>query len=113
MGANSSAAKKNAQVAAATALQPYSALYSTVPTTSAGTELSGGSPAYARKANAWTGTNPQTSVTVHDVPAGGTVAGAGHHSASTGGSYIDGGAVTSQAFASQGTYTLTATEAAA
>jgi hypothetical protein len=43
------------------------------------------------------------------VPTGTTVAGAGVHTAITAGTYLDGGAVTSQAFASQGTYTLTLT----
>lgn len=105
-------ATKNTLADAYTALCAYAALYSTAGTSTAGTELSGGSPAYARKALSWGaasgGVASATAVTF-DVPSGATVAGAGFHSAVTAGSYRDGGALTSQAFASQGTYTLTCT----
>lgn len=91
---------------------PWAALYSTAGGSSAGTELSGGSPAYARKATSWAGagaTNTNTAtIPAFDVPSGATVAGAGFHSASSGGTYMDGGSLTSQGFASQGTYTLAA-----
>lgn len=103
----------------ATALSGYAAkathaaLFTTVPTgTTAGTEVAGGTPAYARKALAWTGGTVDGTVTAtvtFDVPTGVTVAGAGLYDALTGGNYLDGGAVTSQAFAAQGTYTLTLT----
>lgn len=89
----------------------HAALYTTVPGGSAGTEVTGGSPAYARKPITW-GTAASGAVTAtvtFDVPAGVTVAGAGVHSAITAGNYLDGGAVTSQAFATQGTYALTLT----
>lgn len=89
----------------------HGALYTTAPTaTTPGTEVTGGS--YARKPATWTAGASDGSVTVtlvFDVPAGQTVVGAGFHSALTGGNYLDGGAVTSQAFATAGTYTLTAT----
>lgn len=86
----------------------YGALYSTVPGASAGTELSGGAPAYARKPLTWTGSNGTiTATATFDVPTGATVAGAGVHTAVTAGTYLDGGAVTTQAFSSQGTYVLT------
>lgn len=100
----------------------YAALYSTVPSgSSPGTELAGGSPAYARKAITWgaagavgplgSGSQPATpgvcyAQVTFDVEAGDTVAGAGVHTAVTAGTYLDGGAVTSQAFATQGTYVL-------
>jgi hypothetical protein len=101
----------------------HAAAYSTVPSgSSPGTELAGGSPAYARKAITWgtagavgpagSGTQPATPGVVYaqvtfDIEAGDTVAGCGVHSASSGaGNYLDGGAVTSQAFATQGTYLL-------
>lgn len=89
----------------------HAALYSTVPSTTAGTELSGGSPAYARKPISWGAASNGviTGTVTFDVPSGVTVAGAGVHTALTAGTYLDGGAVTSQAFASQGTYTLTLT----
>jgi len=89
----------------------YAALYTTVPGASAGTEVTGGSPAYARKALTWgAASGGVVTVTVtFDVPAGTTVVGAGVHTAITAGTYLDGAAVTSQAFASQGTYALTLT----
>lgn len=93
----------------------HSALFTSAgPYTSAGTEPSGGSPAYARKANgggAWTtGSASQVTTTVtFDVPSGVTIQGAGVFSAITAGTYYDGGSVTSQAYASQGTYALTIT----
>lgn len=89
----------------------YAALYTTVPGGSAGTEVTGGSPAYARKAISWgaPANGVITGTVTFDVPSGTTVAGAGVHTALTAGTYLDGGAVTSQAFASQGTYTLTLT----
>jgi hypothetical protein len=43
------------------------------------------------------------------VPSGTTIVGAQFFTLVTAGVYLDGGAVPSQAFASQGTYTLTAT----
>ena len=90
----------------------YAALYTTAPGASQGTEPSGGSPAYARKALSWTagGSDGIVSASVtFDVPAGATIVGAGVHTAITAGTYLDGSAVTSQAFATQGTYVLTLT----
>lgn len=93
---------------------PWAALSSTAPTNTAfGTELTGGSPAYARKAATWGGagagnTNTAT-IPAFDVASGASVQGAGFFTASTAGTYNDGGTVTTQAFASQGTYTLSAT----
>lgn len=91
---------------------PFAALYTTAPGASAGTEVTGGSPAYARKAASWGAPSASVvtaTIPTFDVPSGATVVGAGFHSAVTAGNYMDGGTVTSQAFASQGTYTLTAT----
>lgn len=89
----------------------HAALYTTAPGASAGTEVTGGSPAYARKALTWGApSNGVVTVTVtFDVPAGTTVVGAGVHNALTAGTYLDGASVTSQAFATQGTYALTLT----
>lgn len=99
----------------------HAALYTTVPGASAGTEVTGGSPAYARKAITWgtagavgplgAGSQPATAGVVYaqvlfDVPASTTLLGAGVHTAITAGTYLDGAAVTSQNFATQGTYTL-------
>jgi hypothetical protein len=90
----------------------HGAIYTTAPGASQGTEPTGGSPAYARKALTWVpggsdGVN--TATATFDVPAGTTVVGAGLHTALTAGTYLDGNSVTSQAFATQGTYTLTFT----
>jgi hypothetical protein len=103
--------QRNSLATAYGAAAPYAALYTTVPGATAGTEVAGGSPAYARKQCVWgTAVNSAVTVTVtFDVPTGTTVMGAGLHSAVTGGNYLDGGAVTSQAFNSQGTYSLTIT----
>jgi len=90
----------------------YGAVYTTSPGTSAGTEPSGGSPAYARKALSWTAGATDgvvTATATFDIPAGTTIVGAGVHTAVTAGTYLDGASVTSQAFASQGTYAVTFT----
>lgn len=89
----------------------FAALYTTAPGASAGTEPTGGSPAYARKAITWGAASGGviTATVTFDVPSGTTVVGAGVHTAATAGTYLDGGTVTSQAFASQGTYALTLT----
>lgn len=75
------------------------------------TEPSGGSPAYARKAITWSaassGSKAVSGTLVFDVPAGFTVKSVGLWSALTAGTlygYFD---VTDEAFAGQGTYTLT------
>ncbi len=90
----------------------HSALYTTAPSATQGTEPSGGAPAYARKALTWgapsNGVISATAVTF-DVPSGATIVGVGVHTALTAGTYLDGGSVTSQAFASQGTYQVTLT----
>lgn len=85
----------------------HGAVYTTAPGGSAGTEPSGGSPAYARKALSWSGNAPRTASATFDIPASNTIVGAGVHTAITAGTYLDGAAVTSQAFSSQGTYQVT------
>ena len=90
----------------------YGAIYTTAPGGTAGTEPSGGSPAYARKALSWTAgavDGVATATATFDVPAGTTIVGVGVHTAVTAGTYLDGASVTSQAFATQGTYTVTYT----
>lgn len=89
----------------------HAALYTTAPGGSPGTEVTGGSPAYARKAITWGAPSNGviTATVTFDVPTSTTVVGAGVHTAITAGTYLDGASVTSQAFASQGTYQLTLT----
>ena len=102
---------KNALASAYAAQALYGALYTTVPGATAGTEVTGGTPAYARKSLAWgaPANGVITASAVFDVPTGTTLVGSGCHSAATAGTYLDGGTLTSQAFASQGTYTETFT----
>jgi hypothetical protein len=75
------------------------------------TEITGGSPAYARKAVTWTGSGAVRSPSanlVFDVPAGATVTNWRGFTALTGGTDYEGAALTSTAFSNQGTYTLLA-----
>lgn len=108
MGFNNDA--KNAMLNEFGTLAVYVSLHTASPATS-GNEISGGSPAYARKAINW-GTASGGSMTasnqpVFDVPAGKTVAAVGFWSAATGGTLYGDDDVTSETFANQGTYTLT------
>lgn len=105
------ATQKNTLATAYGTAATHAAVYTTAPGGSAGTEPSGGSPAYARKAITWgSPSNGVITATVtFDIPAGTTIVGAGVHTAITAGTYLDGASVTSQAFATQGTYALTLT----
>lgn len=89
----------------------FGAVYSAAGTSTAGTEPTGGAPAYARKSLTWSqgGTGTATTSWTADIPSGFTAAGFGYHTAVTAGTYVDGGALTSQAFASQGTLAVSAT----
>jgi hypothetical protein len=75
------------------------------------TELTGGSPAYARKAPSFGATsNGDTSATVtFDVPAGSTVNTVGFYTAISGGSPVHTETVTTETYGAQGTYELTVT----
>lgn len=92
----------------------HASLHSANPPTAAN-EISGGSPAYARKAVTWEavagtetpGNVDMTAQPVFDVAGGTTVAAVGYWTALTGGTFMGGHAVTSETFAGQGTYTLT------
>lgn len=94
---------------------PYGALFSTAPlTTGAATgELTGGSPAYARKALSWGAVDGNAKITgaatVFDVAAGTTVVAFGVAASATAGTadIKDTYTLTSQTFSSQGTMTIT------
>lgn len=90
----------------------YGALTSTAPGASTGTEISGGSPAYARIAPSW-GTASASVITAtgmaFNVASGTTVVGFEFFDASTAGNYLDGVGITSQTFGAQGVYTITPT----
>jgi len=84
----------------------HGALYTTSPGATAGTEPTG---SYARQPLTWgaaAGGAVQATATF-TVPAGATIVGQGVHTALTGGTYLDGGDVTSQNFATEGTTTVT------
>lgn len=89
----------------------YGAVYTTAPGASQGTEPSGGSPAYARKLISWgaSAAGVVTGTATFDIPTGTTIVGIGVHTAVTAGTYLDGVAVTSQGFSSQGLYQATFT----
>ena len=90
----------------------HGALQSTVAAATAGTELTGGAPAYARKALAWAAAAASASTAtqvVFDVAASLTVASVALFNALTVGTFIDAVNVTSQTFSSQGTYAVTPT----
>lgn len=74
-------------------------------------EVSGGAPAYARKAITWGAPSSGviTATVTFDVPASTTITFAGVCTASSGATLIDKAAITSQTFATQGTYALTLT----
>jgi hypothetical protein len=77
-----------------------------------GTELTGGSPAYARKSEAWAdgadGVQNLAADLTFDVPAGVTVGGWRAYSASTSGTDYGGADLTHEAYAGQGQYKLLA-----
>lgn len=102
-------AGKNAAASGYAGVAAFAALYTTAPSGTAGTEVTGGT--YARKAVTWGAPNNGaiTATATFDVPAGVSIVGAGLHTALTGGTYIDGGTVATQAFASAGQYVLSMT----
>jgi len=109
-------AQRNAMATAYGVAAPFGALFqSTGPGTSgsATNESTGGSPAYNRKAMSWSGpaASAITGAPVFDVASGQTITYFGVAVTVTPGTadIRDAVAVTSQNFASQGTYTVTAT----
>lgn len=105
--------QKNTLATAYGTAATHAALFTADPGTTGSVtgEVSGGAPAYARKPITW-GTASGgviTGTVTFDVPTGTTVTFAGVCSALTGATLLDRASVTSQAFASQGTYQLTLT----
>lgn len=86
----------------------YLSLHRADPSTTGANELTGGSPAYARKAVTWgsasSGAVASSASVRFDVPAG-DVAYVGLWS--SGGTFYGAGAVTRETYAAQGTYELT------
>jgi hypothetical protein len=89
----------------------YASLHSADPGDTGANELSGGSPAYARKAITWNaaaaGSMDDSNVPVFDVAAGSTVLYVGLWSALTSGTFYGATLVTQETYGGQGTYTLT------
>lgn len=80
--------------------------------TGGATEVTGGTPAYARKALSWASASAgskalQATFPVFDVPASTTVQSVGFYTAVTVGTQHAYVAVTAETFSSQGTYTIT------
>lgn len=86
-------------------------LHTAVPSTGTPNEVTGGSPAYARKANTWNaasaGNLDNSNAPVFDVPGGTTVTHVGFWSAVSAGTLYAYAAVTNESFGAQGTYTAT------
>ncbi len=89
----------------------YGSLHTADPGDTGANEVTGGTPAYARKAvtigAASAGAIAATNQPVFDVPGGTTVTHVGFWSAVSGGTFLGYADVTDEVFASQGTYTLT------
>lgn len=109
-------AQKDALANAYGTAAPYGAVFTADPGTSgtATGEVTGGSPAYARKSIGWStasGTGVITGAPTFDIPASTTVTYAGVCSTNVAAAATvrDKTTVTSQTFASQGTYTVTFT----
>lgn len=89
----------------------FASLHVASPGDSGSDEVSGGTPAYARKAitmaAAAAGAIAASTQPVFDVPPNTTVTHVGFWSAVSGGTFLGSADVTDETFASQGTYTLT------
>lgn len=106
------AATLEAAALAKTALGSWISLHTATPGTTGASEATGGSPAYARKQTTWTGGTvdgavPGSQVTI-DVAAG-TYTHFGIWSAASGGTYVDGGLITSTVMGAQGQIKVTPT----
>lgn len=102
---------KNALLGGLTGVAGYVSLHTADPSTTGTSEVSGGTPAYARKAVSWgaasAGSVSSSGSIVFDVPGSTTITHLGYWSASTGGTFYGSRALdASQTFATQGTYTI-------
>lgn len=104
-------ASKNLMLDALGAVAVFASLHTADPGTTGTSEVSGGSPAYARKAITWNAASggglDNNANPVFDVPAGTTVTHFGLWSLVSGGTFYGSGDITDEVFAGQGTYTLT------
>lgn len=98
---------------AITAVIGFISLHTDIVGSGSGGEVTGGTPAYARKAATWGAASAGSAALsstpyVFDIPAGTTVKRVGFFSLVTGGTYYGDADVTDEVFAGQGTYSLTA-----
>lgn len=102
---------KNAMLDALGALAVFVSLHDSDPGDSGAGEISGGTPAYVRKAITWNaasgGSLDSSNQPVLDVPAGKTIGWVGFWSAESAGVFYGAADVTDEVFGAQGTYTLT------
>lgn len=103
---------KNVMLNALGGVAVYASLHTADPGTTGTSEVTGGSPAYARKSITWnsasSGNLDNLANPTFDVPGSTTITHFGLWSASTGGTYYGSGALSAnETFGSQGTYTLT------
>lgn len=103
-------AAKNLMLDELATVAVFASLHTADPGTTGTSEVTGGSPAYARKAITWnaaaSGALDNNANPVFDVPAGTTVSFAGFWSAATNGTFYGSINLTDEAFAGQGQYTL-------
>lgn len=89
----------------------YLSLHTATPGSTGANEVTGGSPAYARRAVTWNsasaGSKTVSNTPTFDVPASTTVTHLGFWSASTAGTYYGYVDVTDELFTGQGTYQVT------
>ena len=105
------AAGANLMLGGFTGSAGFVSLHTADPGLTGTSQVTGGSPAYARKAIAWTAASSSATSNsgqiVFDVPTGTTINHLGYWSASTGGTFYGSRALnTAQTYTSQGTYTL-------
>jgi hypothetical protein len=90
----------------------YLGLHSGAVGSGSGNELSGGSPAYARKAASWaaaaSGAVALSASVAFDVPAAASITRVGLWSAVTAGTFLGDVDVVDESYGAQGTYTITA-----
>lgn len=106
-------AAKNSMLDQLGTLAAYASLHTADPGTSGTSEVTGGSPAYARKAISWsaaaTGSKTNSGSLTFDIPSSTTVAYIGYWSASSAGTFYGSRALSaSETFTGQGTYTIAA-----
>ncbi len=89
----------------------FGSLHTAAPGSTGASEVTGGSPAYARKGLTWNsasgGSKTLSNTPTFDIPAGTTVAYVGLWSAASAGTYYGYIDITDEIYAAQGTYQIT------